>query len=381
MLKTSDHLNRQKEFLLQKHPDLSGVEIRQAKAVLPSTAGLADLIDRCWAHTYGQQERFLYNPDYLQWVFGVNGLPSPVSLTAVENGEIVGIFLFTPRNLLYKGQRFNTGICSGLSIRPDRSGRGVSQYLYNQVQLAGQAFLDGLFFWYHSSIENRFSSHAVLNRFDTGFTDSWGHYHLNSRVFDYGRGVANTRLRAYEKLGLTVFSGMPGKPIRGPGWQNALEPVGLNQVEEAVQVLNHDSQTHGEGRWFTEDEFRHYALFTGKSTDFESCGYIYRKSGKLVGLAIGYVVDIMGKTVDRVFFLDCLYLEPGTDKSAFIRLLEHSVYERFRVYGMVTLDRRLTFLNGYLPTRTVLSLYSVAFTERLVKKDADKRLMPILDHK
>lgn len=146
MLKTSDDLIRQKEILLQNYPDLSGVEIRQAKAVLSSIAGLADFIDRCYAHTYGPQERFIYNPDYLQWVFGENGFSSPVSLAAVENGEIVGIFLFTPRNLLYKGQRFSTGICSGLSIRPDRSGQGLSQYLYNHCQLAGQAFLDSLFF-------------------------------------------------------------------------------------------------------------------------------------------------------------------------------------------------------------------------------------------
>jgi hypothetical protein len=84
-------------------------------------------------------------------------------------------------------------------------------------------------------------------------------------------------------------------------------------------------------------------------------------TGKIVGVAIGYSLETIGKNRNRLFFLD--HFLPGPEKAGFILAVEAKAEERFGVYGLVTLDGRLGLREGYLPSRTVLSYYSIPFCE------------------
>lgn len=75
MIKTAAAIERQKENLLERKPSLRDVQIvpLRESSLAGKTEEIAAFIDLCWADTYGNQDRFNYEAEYLEWVFGDRG--------------------------------------------------------------------------------------------------------------------------------------------------------------------------------------------------------------------------------------------------------------------------------------------------------------------
>jgi hypothetical protein len=381
MIKTAQDVKIQKEELLKRKPALEHVEIKPLSNVFgkEKQKELADFIHHCWADTYGpKQDMFDYDYKYLDCVFGDGGLDSNQSLVATQDRKVLGVSLATPRTFIYKGKEMKTYINAALSINPDIKSNGLGRYIFLMIQEnIIQNHLGGAFFWYHSSIHNKFSSHKVHTQQENDFFDLWGHYSLNSRVFDIDRAINNAHLKSYEALGLRLFAG------RNKGSDSErLEEIREQNVEEICNCLNSYAKNGGEGRIFSAEELKRETTCIGGEVGSNSYGLFQRNStGNVIGIAVGYNITIIGKNKDNVFFLDNLYLGEGINKQRFINNIENHVSDRFGVFGIVTLDQRLGIMNKYLPSGTVLSCYSIPFHENFLKTDYYKRKTPILDHK
>jgi hypothetical protein len=377
VIKTPADIERQKEDLLRRKPvlrDLRIVPLRESP-MAGKTEDIAAFIDLCWADTYGNQDRFNYEADYLEWVFGDGGVDNDTSLAAMRGEDVMGIILGTPRKLLYCEKIHDTTICTGLSIHPLIKSEGLGRYIFLNVQEEAIRNLPCMFQWYHSSIANRFSSHQLHKVLEKDFFDHWYDYHLLSRIFDFNRVKNNARMYWYEQLGLWPFSGR-----KAPDEAMRIAEITAGTVDEVRHALNDEAKRQGAGRLFTSEELCRYACFQGTHGTFRSAGWFHRdRQGKIDSVAIGYPLETIGKNRDHVFFLD--HLLPGPEKSSFIRSVEVQVYERFGVYGMITLDGRLGLREGYLPSRTILSCYSISFCEEIRKRDSRNRPFPIIDHK
>jgi hypothetical protein len=377
VIKTPADIERQKEDLLRRKPVLRNLRIvpLRESPLAGKTEDIAAFIDECWADTYGNQDRFNYETDYLEWVFGDGGLDSDASLVALREKEVVGLGLATPRTLRYDGREHKTLIFTALSIHPRIKAEGLGRYLFLNCQEIAARRLPCFIVWYHSSIANPFSSHQVHTIQERDYFDHWGDYHLLSRILDYNRANDNARLRWYEQVGLRLFSGR-----KSPGGAMPVTQIATDNVEEVCAALNDDVARQGEGRVFTVEELQRYACFRGRRGSFGSAGWFYRDlMGRIAGVAIGYSLETIGKNRDRLFFLDHFF--PGPEKSSFIRAVEAKVDEQFGVYGLVTLDGRLGIREGYLPSLTILSCYSISFCEEIRKRDSRNRPFPIIDHK
>jgi hypothetical protein len=377
MIKTIDDIKRQKDFLLTQKKGLRDIKIMPLRE--SSLAGkvdeIADFIDMCWAETYGEQDRFNYNQDYLKWVFGNGGFNSDTSLVAQKSDKVTGLILTAPFKFLYNNLEFDTSIVTALSINPAIKSNGLGRLIYLNVQENSINSLSGIFNWYHSSIQNKFSSHNIHTSQEKNHFDFWGHYHLMSRVFDFQRANECDRLKWYEKLGMIPFSG-----IKKVSNKEEIEEIDEKNLEEVCDCVNQNTRKNNEGRLFTYDEFKNYAAFTGDKTGFRSKGFVHRNNqGKIDAIGIGYVIETIGKKRDNLFFLDYLLLD--TDKKRFIVPFEEAISNNYNVYGLVTLDSRLGLRDGYLPSRTVLSCYSIPFSQDFTKKDNLKRAYPIIEHK
>lgn len=377
MIKSPADIERQKDDLLQRKPVLRELQIVPLweSPFAGKTEEIAAFIDLCWADTYGNQDRFNYEADYLEWAFRDGGLNDDASLVALRGKDVVGINLMTPRTLRYDGREHRTEIFSGLSIHPRIKAEGLGRYLFLNNQACIARRLPCCFQWYHSSMTNLFSSHRLHTSQERNYFDHWGNYHLLSRILDFDRANDNARLRWYEHAGVRLFAGR-----KNAGGAMPITQIASDNVEEVCATLNDDVTRRGEGRVFNIEELQRYACFRAKHGSFGSAGWFYRdRMGKIAGVAIGYSLETIGKNRDRLFFLD--HLLPGSEKSRFIRVVETKAEEQFGVYGLVTLDGRLGLREGYLPSRTVLSCYCIPFCEEIRKKDRRKRPFPILDHK
>lgn len=377
MIKTAAAIERQKENLLERKPSLRDVQIvpLRESSLAGKTEEIAAFIDLCWADTYGNQDRFNYEAEYLEWVFGDRGFNDDASLIAMLGKDVMGLILMTPRSLCYEGREYRTGILTALSIHPRIKAHGLARYLFLNSQEYAARSLPCCVQWYHSSIENLFSSHRIHTNQERDYFDHWGDYHLLSRILDFDRADANARLQWYERAGVGLFAGR-----KSPDRTITVAQIDADNVEEVCAAMNEDVAKRGEGRVFTVGELQRYACFQGGRGAFGSAGWFYRnRDGKIAGVAIGYSLETIGKNRDRLFFLD--HLLPSPEKTRFIRAVEAKAEELFGIYGLVTLDGRLGLREGYLPSRTVLSCYSIPFCEETRKRDSRKRPFPILDHK
>ena len=70
MIRTGEDLQRQKEALFRKHPDLG-----ELRTVTVPEAGwdhrrTSDFIESCWRDYYGAEEaRVVFSPEFLEWQF------------------------------------------------------------------------------------------------------------------------------------------------------------------------------------------------------------------------------------------------------------------------------------------------------------------------
>jgi hypothetical protein len=381
MIKTLQDVKDQKDELLRKKPALEHIEIKPLSTIFgkDKLKELADYIHHCWADTYGpKQDMFDYDAEYIKRVFGLGGLDSNQSLIATQGGKVLGVSLATPRTFMYKEKEMKTYINSALSINPDIKSNGLGRYMFLTIQEnIIQNNLGGAFFWYHSSIGNKFSSHKVHTKQEKDFYDLWGHYSLNSRIFDIDRAINNAHLKPYEAFGLRLFAGK-----NNDSGSQGLQEIEEQNIEEICDYLNSNTRKAGEGRIISTEELKRDAMFKGEQPGSESYGLVQRDStGKIIGIAVGYNVVVIGKNRDNVFFLDNLYLGEGIDKQGFIKNVENHAIDRFNVFGMVTLDQRLGIMNKYLPSGTILSCYSIPYSGDFLKTDNYKRKVPILDHK
>jgi len=349
-IKTEEDIQRQKEILIEKHPNLKKFSVIPARDAFSDFKAIASFVDDSWQDSYKEQERFDYNEDYLKWVFGKDGFNSEKSIAVKDQmGNICGVFMFTPRTLNENGTNIKTGIQTALSISPDAKGLGLAQLLHLESQLQGITDLDSQFYWYDSHVKANPPSHEIFTKLESDHFVKHGQFPLSVKPLDYQRVVENTKLNVFEKLGLRVLSGHPTKlPV--------IEFIDSSNLGEVTSYLN------GFNRIFTPDELSNYADFSGDQTKFTSAGIALRKQEKIKGVAVGYTLDVIGKTKDTAFFLDLLASDPYYKAELLQGIAK--VADSLESMAILTIDPNVGLLDKYAPAGSHLSCYSIPYNKK-----------------
>lgn len=361
-MKSLNDILKQEEKIISKHPYLLDVEFKKVSDTNLSLKEIADFIDLSWKDTYKGKERFIYDESYLKWAYGFNGLESENSLCAYKGDKLVGIQLFTFRDIKYNNEIINTGVGSALSILSSEKGNGLGKFSFLNLQKNIFQSLPLAFFWFHKSLKNKHSSYKIQKKANKDMAN-YKDYHMNARIFDYSRAVSNSDLFMYEKAFIKLLS----KDARKQ--KETIEIIDDNNVEEAFKFANNYSRQNN-GRFFSFDEFSNYANFQDK--DFCSLGLVVRKNNQIEKMLIGYPITTQYNHLDKVFFLDYFITNTNNDISSF----EGIIKDKCDVHTILSLYPQHGIRNLFLPTRNVLSLNAIEF---------NKSLMPyknfIIDHK
>jgi len=360
-IKTEKDILKQKKNLLIKHPNLNRFSVKPVREVFSDFRTIASFVDDSWQDTYQDQERFDYNEDYLNWVFGENGFNSEKSIVVKDQmGEICGVFMFTPRTINDDGSNIKTGIQTALSISPDAKGLGLAQLIHLESQLRGIADLDSHIYWYDSHVKANPPSHQIFTRLEEDYFVKHGKYPLMVRPLDYSRVVENANLNVFERLGLRVLSGHPKKvPV--------IEFIDSSNIEEVSNYLNDFN------RIFSPDELSNYADFIGENTEFTSAGVALRKQGDIKGAAVGYTLDIIGKNQDTAFFLDQFCCD-SIYKKELLEGIAH-LAGSLGAMAILTIEPSVGILEKYAPAGSHLSCYSIPYTKEINTEGL------VIDHK
>jgi len=337
---------------------------------------LESYIEASWADTYNNLERIHYGKDFLRWSFANDGTEAHAGVALMFDKETAALVLNSKRTLLYRGKQLRSGIQTCMSVSPVHSASGLGKYLVLAYQdITMREDFDGLFYWLHSSLPNKYSSYKVFTAYDGAYWDHWGDYPLMIRVFDVKRLSLLTHIKSYEIALMRLFASEPTVPL------DRCETISADNLEEALDFCNQMAVSTGEGRCFSKDEFAHYANYKSTSPDFDVLGIIKRVAGKIRAVAVGYYATMHGKVDDMVFFMDYLCIEKGGNLNTFMREVETMVKEKYQVCCLFTMDQRLGFRQRYFPSGTTLACRSVAYTPDFVRQDTYKRPAPILDMK
>lgn len=376
---STEDIQEKLEALKQRYPSLSDFQVKPYHSVQARFGidEVAIFIDRSWAETYRSHERFDYHADYLNWVFGGEGLASEISTAVCMNGEVVAVFFFTPRIVSLFGKTLSSGIISGLSVKPEYKKGGVAKFIHLNVLKMASVETESLSIWFDKTVKTSKRSHDIITGLHGREIGRFGAFPLNARFFDSRRAIANAKLNPFEKAGVIFFSAHP-KYISNTN----IEIVDENNVEEATTFNNKKCRERGYGRLFSPPEMYNYACFEGSRTKFSPIGLIHRKrGGGILGLIVGYPLNIIGKTVDTAFFLDYMCLDKEYEQKGFMTGVETAIHEKYKCFAILTVDQRFSITRRYLPTGTVLAHYNLDFTADLNHLAGEKRKVPILDHK
>jgi hypothetical protein len=350
-MKTLDHLRKQEERIIAKHPYLLDVDFRPVSQSGLTVAELTRFMDDAWKHTYQGRERFIYDEPYLQWAFGWKGFDSDLSLLAYKGERLVGGVFFTPRSVSYGQRVIATGIASGLSVLPSEKGNGLGKSIYVNVMKRAFSRIPIIFLWFHKSLNLRHSNYKIQTRADRDLVD-YGDHTFKARVLDADRAVSNSDLYFHERAFIRLLA-------RPPRRQKAtVEIIDAGNLEECLDFANTYARQH-DGRVFDPEEFARYAAFT--HGEFRSLGLITRTGGRIRTLAVGYPISTEFKRRDKVFFLDYFITGGGND----LTCLEGIIREHFDVHTILSLYPAHGIRNLFLPTRNVLALKAVEFRESL----------------
>lgn len=375
MIKSTDVINQQLNQLIEKHPNLEGITIRSASQMNDNDFSfLADFIDHSWKSTYGEQERFDYNQDYLKWVFENKGFESPLSAVSKSGNELCGLIFFTKRRLLLNGVEVESGIQTALSIKTSHKGKGLAQFQILNLQKMAIGMIPLLFYWWDQSVKTKRSSYKIFNTLDKNYLDFWGRFPLKTKILNYRRAVKNAHLNPVEKMGLRIMMTMEGH-----GRKRTVERIDSSNTEEVTTFINQSVKTKGYGRLFTNSELFDYACFDGKATNFSSLGVLLRHSnGKVAGVAVGYNLNVIGKSIDNALFLDCIIVENKHDLSSMFLAIESVALEKLNPFAILTLHPSAGLMQGFAPVGKFLICNSINFKEGFRKPQ--KQTM-FLDHK
>ena len=380
MIKTLEDIRQQQRVLCEKCEDLGKLEIVPVREAFERLdfEGLAEFVEASWRDSYGERDRFDYDQDYLRWAIGEEGFDSDLSIAAREDGQLRGVFLHVKRSLIYRGKAFDTGIQTALSVDPKWKRRGVASLLH----LAAQERCihhekAGTFFWYDSSLKERHTSHEIFVGLEERYFEYWGQYSLRALILDAERALENAHVKMYERPLVKMLSGS-----KGYGAVGRLEVIDERNSEEVRTYLNGKSLALGEGRFFSAAEFEKYSQFTGDRGNFKTFAIAFRNPS-IKAVLIGFPHTIRGRNCDRVFFVDYVSLDglSREEGRSFIKDAGQFIRERYDVYAIVSLHKKLGLRQRFLPLSTKLSCYSLPYDLEFVKSDAQDRALPIVDHK
>jgi hypothetical protein len=133
MIRTLEDLNRQKETLFQKHPNLRDLRIVKLQEAGWDYRRLSDFIESCWRDYYRPEEsRMIFSPEFLEWQ-----MPELQGICALDqDGRYIGCILSFPRSYS-QDNRMNLetfSVISCLSIVPNVRGSGIAQLLSFLIQ-------------------------------------------------------------------------------------------------------------------------------------------------------------------------------------------------------------------------------------------------------
>jgi len=384
MFKNKNNINHQRQALLERHPDLVEYQIGQLN-MFPwgeDYHKLARLVNDAWANTYDNQDRFDYGADYLQWVYGSAKDASVCVWGADCKDNPIGLFLGTRRTFHLYGRDMETCIHSALSVHPSVKGKGVAQLLYLTFQQIDIDCLAGFFAWYDITVKVEKPSHKILPVLDKDYYDPWGSFSLGSRVLSAERCFITSHMSASERSVLWALTKVwrQGKICN----HNNTEKITESNIEECLQFLNNTTRGIGVGRIYSAQELARYACYHNPIYTFHSIGFLLRKLGNIIGLLIGYPLDVIGRARDRAFFVDMVCFADATtdiDRKAFLLECEEYIRQEFDPFVIMTLDGRLNWRLGYFPVGKRLVCYSLPFGKEFMKKQEWKYSFPPMDHK
>lgn len=131
MSKIFDELNRQKERLFEKHPDLRRLRVIPLSQTGMSFEEISDFIEEVWRDYYGDAARIFYTPQLIEWLLP-NFENDKTSLAVIDplTSEPAALFLSFDRVLsLRNGRQIKAAIRSGLSVHPQRKGKRLGSLL------------------------------------------------------------------------------------------------------------------------------------------------------------------------------------------------------------------------------------------------------------
>jgi len=377
MIKGVEDILAQKTELIKQYPHLLNIEVKPVREIASydNLKPIADLIRRSWGDTYSKNNTFIFCEDYLRYVFDKTDFESDMSVALISNNEIIGVSLFTNRRIILGRNVLKTGIQSALSIDPYHKNQGLAKYIHIASQEEGQKQLDAHFYWFDTTVKTAKRSHVFFTNFEKNFFVERGVYPLKVRIFDRRRALGNGILNVFEKLGITIIAKEANHKIL----YNGFEKINEKNIEEVTNFVNGLSQKSGCGRIMTSSELLKSCNFVNKRSGFQALGFCARNKGKISALGFGYTIDVIGKNIDKMFFLDQFFSDNEVNYHQFLKAFEYKIREQTNVYGIITPIIQAKISNGYGPSGAKLACYHVNYNS--VDNSNVKGCKLLIDHK
>ena len=354
MLKTKKDLDRQFEALYQKHPNLKDLVVK-TRADYPKDHKvhdynwMAEFINKAWAHTYTnpdntKKNRFLYTPNYLEWLLGGNKTNDNLTIFVEDKGEkILGLTYVFNKKLKNK-EIYNISIHSGMSILPEYNKKGIAQLLFfNMQKNALEKKHKTQIYWFDFKNNKKGHSLNTFKKKDNCIIIS--SHNIFVKIFDYDKTIAVNEFNPFLKKSTKLVAGVPKLKNNGK-LKTMLAPEEL--LPEITNFMNNAYNNNIAHYVYDEDEAKRLLFYSSKpnknqeiyNPPLKTTATILLDNREIKGLMYGYNIPVEEKSRGEIFFIDNIITkEIGIlDKINFVNNSLNLIANTNDVYGAIVID-------------------------------------------
>jgi hypothetical protein len=349
MIRTLEDLNRQKEALFQKHPELHQYKCCRISEIGISLDELKGFIWECWQTDYQQGATIVSEP-FIEWIIGDGCLHELSSLAILnEHEEVLGVVLGIKREYEWYGTRFPSVLNTGFSVDPQYRGQGICQYLrlsYLDANLRqGYPLTVG---WFDSRHNQPGTAHYLYAKKNEAIHADIPFY---GKTLDYNMAVRQGQLSTLQKIYLRLSTFIFPLIKKNSLGKHYVEECRECDLQRYLTLLGSSVQQAPLKRVFSERELSRQLFY--KQGELETISYCIKQNEKVLGLIYGYKnrvsIDSYVLQLDGVILsAELNYLE----KRFFFGCVEGKVYRDrkcFAIIGIRTVFSENPLPYGYLP--------------------------------
>jgi len=342
-------VERQKDALLQKHPELKDLHVVPLCDSGLSYQELSDFIEKCWRHDYEDKPRIVFSPDLLE--FSIPEIKYDRVSTIARNGpDLVGLVLGIRTDFMFNETVIAAYIGTGLSSDPDFRAKGIGQLMWlNDIEHFLENHASISFAWLDIRHAWAGSSYSTY-----GGDPSKVHFKriidFYAKAIDYQKSAAVGELNAIEKLGIRSATLLFTSNIGLPG-HFELE-IGSHAAARDYAGFIHEFQSDNDiKRYFSKEELARRISFSQGRVN--GVALAVRGRGRIQALMYGFTNPV--KDEDNYFQVDGLIFHPELSYAKKRRILssfEKTISDRYGSFSIVVSENVSTdnlLKYGYLP--------------------------------